>query len=132
MNTSPSPTQPSLDFDGPATLSADAYRRLARREFVQRQVAAFRDRFRPDFGEWLGKNITLWERFEREANHVWATGRTHYSSRTLWEVMRHHTALAESDSDFKINNNYAPDVARLYLLMYPDRAGFFELRGRDA
>jgi hypothetical protein len=111
-------------------VSAPAFRQVARREFVLRRVAERAADFRADFPEWLAKNMPLWERFEREANQVWNAGRRHYSSRTLWEVMRHHTTLAELDSDFKINNNFAPDIARLYLVMYPDRPGFFETRGR--
>jgi hypothetical protein len=111
-------------------VSAPAFRQVARREFVLRRAAERTADFRADFQEWLAKNMALWERFEREANQVWNAGRRHYSSRTLWEVMRHHTTLAELDSDFKINNNFAPDIARLYLVMYPDRPGFFETRGR--
>jgi hypothetical protein len=98
------------------------------RAFVCDFAVARSHSFRPEFPEWLQKNFHLWGRFESEANKIWGTGRRHYSSRTLWEVMRHHTMLTERDSDFKINNNFAPDVARLYLLIYPERDGFFELR----
>lgn len=117
--------QMALEF-----ISAPALRQVARRQYVLRRAAENADGFRPDFPEWLQRNMQLWERFEREANQVWDCGRRHYSSRTLWEVMRHHTTLAETDSEYKINNNFAPDVARLYLVMYPDRPGFFETRGR--
>lgn len=130
MHTPGTPT--SITFIPDYAARADAARCVARREFVLRRVAENAPKFRADFSEWLQKNMQLWERFELEANRVWAAGRVHYSSRTLWEVMRHHTALTECDGDFKLNNNRAPDVARLYLIMYADRAGFFETRGRDA
>jgi hypothetical protein len=122
--------QANLDLPPPAP--PENYRRAVRRQFVLRQVEGFSDRFKPDFGEWLFANMHVWEAFEREAERVWATGRRHYSSRTLWEVMRHETTLRERDGEFKLNNDRAPDIARLYLLMYPDRDGFFETRGRPA
>src|SRR6185437_6901071 len=117
--------QASLDF-----VSAPAYRQVGRRQYVLRKVFEHRERFRADFPGWLERNMHLWECFEREANLVWAAGRRHYSSRTLWEVMRHETGLRDTAGDFKVNNNYAPDVARLYLVLNPDRKDFFETRGR--
>ena len=84
--------------------------------------------FRADFAEWLETNWPLWEAFERQSNKVYLTGRKNYSARTIIEWMRHETLLAEVNSEFKINNNFAPDLARLYIQMYPSRAGFFELR----
>lgn len=98
------------------------------REFVLARVEANAATFREDFHAWISSNWHVWEGFEREANRIYDRGRRHYSSRTIWEVMRHERALAENDSDFKLNNNYAPEVSRLYLLMYPERQGFFELR----
>lgn len=51
--------------------------------------------FRPDFRAWLADNFHIWLAFEREANHVWTTGRRHYSARTIGEYLRHETALRE-------------------------------------
>jgi hypothetical protein len=114
-------------------ISAPTYRQLARREFVLRRVAESREKFKPDFGEWLKSNLHVWERFETEALRVWNAGRRRYSSRTLWEVMRHETAVrAANDGDFKLNDHRAPDVARLFLLLNPDKPDFFETRGRAA
>jgi hypothetical protein len=76
--------------------------------------------------------MELWEHFEAAASEAWDEGFRHYSSRTIWEVMRHRTRHRERSGAFKLNNDRAPDIARLYLLMYPDRAGFFETRGRPA
>lgn len=116
----------ALDF-----ISAPAYRQVGRREYVLRKVLEQRERFRPDFYDWLKSNLHVWERFEREAARVWNAGRRHYSSRTLWEVMRHETAVrAGNDGEWKLNNDRAPDVARLYLLLNPDKPDFFEVRGR--
>lgn len=88
--------------------------------------------FRAGFLAWLVANVHVWAAFEREANRVWHRGRRHYSARTLIEHLRHETALADDGADFKLNNNAAPDLARLYLLRYPERGDLFELRARPA
>lgn len=89
-------------------------------------------RYRPDFARWLAVNYAIWERFEREANKVYDRGRRHWSARTILEYMRHETALRENEGELKLNNNRAPDLARLYLTLYPERSDMFELRESDA
>ena len=84
--------------------------------------------FNPGFTAWLAQNTAVWQAFEREANKVWSRGRRHYSARTLIEFLRHETALGDSGDDFKINNNTAPDLARLYRITHPTREALFELR----
>jgi hypothetical protein len=85
--------------------------------------------FREDFHGWLDGNWHVYEAFELEANKV-AARRDHYSSRTIIEVLRHETALRESTNELglKINNNIAPDMARLWEMFHPLRKGFFEKR----
>lgn len=84
--------------------------------------------FTTGFLAWLADNRPIWDRFEMEATKLWNRGRKHYSARTIIEFLRHETALFEKDCTFRINNNIAPDLARLYRLRYPDRADFFETR----
>lgn len=85
--------------------------------------------FRHDFLSWLSANYGIWVAFEYEADRVWVRGRRHYSARTIGEYLRHETTLREGPgSGFKLNDHYVPDLARLYLLFHPDRAGFFERR----
>lgn len=84
--------------------------------------------FRPEFHDWLDSNWHVWQAFEAEANRVWNKGRAHYSARTIVHWLRHETVLSERGSEFKINNNYSPDLARLYAMIYPDRNHFFEYR----
>ena len=86
--------------------------------------------FRKDFKEWLLQNYHVWEAFEIEANKIWNVGYRHYSARTIGEVLRHQTALVEKPNKLglKLNNNLFPDLARLYMMMHPDREGFFERR----
>lgn len=122
-----------MDFDRPAPHAPEVYRQIARRQYLLRRVAEERQRFMPDFGQWLESNMHVWECFEREALRVWAAGRRHYSQRTLWEVMRHESATrAANDGEWKLNDRRTADVARLFLLLNPDKPDFFELRGRAA
>lgn len=120
-------TQLDIDF-----ISAPAYRQVARHEYVLRVALERHEQFRDGFYDWLRSNFRVWERFEREANAIWTSGRRHYSARTLWEFMRHETALREKDGDFKLNDHWPPSCARLYVMLYDDRAGFFETRGKAA
>ena len=102
------------------------YIREARRIATERQSA-----FRCDMYAWLldSRNVEVWRRFEQEANRLWASGRTHYSARTIGEYLRHNTLATDAGADFKVNDHIWPCLARLWTLLYPKRAGFFELRG---
>ncbi len=105
-------TQPALPFGDPLVAL----------------VREHADTFRPGFALWLRDNRHVWLAFEHEADRVWTRGRRHYSARTLVEYLRHETALADNGADFKINGNVVPDLARLYRLTHPARAGLFETR----
>lgn len=91
-------------------------------------VEARPDLFRSDFAAWLDANWHVYRRFEREVDAVWVRGRRHYSARTLVEVIRHETAVAEKQSRYKINNRFTADLSRLYGLCRPERANLFERR----
>jgi hypothetical protein len=107
-------------------------RALQERERVVDRAAGQAWHFRPDFIDWLRANFTVWQGFERQANAVYDIGRRHYSARTIGEFLRHETMLrASADGAFKLNNNRWPDLARLYLMLYPEREGFFELRSNE-
>lgn len=89
--------------------------------------------FPDDFLEWLPANIHIFEAFAHEAKKIIAKGFTHYSSYTIVEFLRHHTALQEYGSkedikEWKINNNHRPYLARLFDLVFPAKAGLFEYR----
>lgn len=86
--------------------------------------------FRPEFEAWLAANWLLWRRFEAEALKI-ARRRDHWSARTIWEYLRHETGLREADAMFKLNNNAAPDCARLFAMLYPAHEKLFEFRGGE-
>lgn len=86
----------------------------------------------PEFTTWVAENPAIVARFFLEAHRVWLRGRRHYSARTIIEFIRHETSLADaSDLAYKINNNVVPKLARLYLRIYPERDGLFELRNKE-
>src|SRR6266542_3410288 len=82
--------------------------------------------FRTTFPKWLADNLHIWREFKAQIDSLWDAGRAHYSSRTVVEWMRHETTLAEVESRWKINDHAAPDLARLWVCLHPDRVSFFE------
>lgn len=59
---------------------------------------------------------------------VKATGRKRLGVATLYERVRWEMAVATSDADFKLNNDYRAFYARLIMATEPDLAGLFETR----
>lgn len=91
------------------------------------------DLFTRDFLAYLPENLHVFEAFEREALKVAARGFKHYSARTIVEVLRHHSALAETgDGPWKLNDWRTPYLARLFALMQPGHADLFEFRQAKA
>lgn len=82
----------------------------------------------PSFVEWLRDNLDIYARFEIEAIRIAESGRDHYSAYTIKEYIRHETLLQDSESEFKINNNITPSLARLFALANPKYAGLFSYR----
>lgn len=60
------------------------------------------------------------------------TGRHKLGIKTLYERARWEIALATSDPDFKLNNNYTAYYARLIMRRESDLAGLFDLRVSEA
>lgn len=89
------------------------------------------EEFRPDFCNWLSHNLPIYAEFERQALLI-AARRDRYSARTIIEVIRHNSTIAEVSGAWKINNNRTPDMARLFSLSHPEHEGFFQLRDSDA
>lgn len=121
------PAQRALPLFGPPQgWQTDIFRR--RLTFML--VVANPDHFRRDFLSWLSLNHRVWVAFEYEADRIWGRGRRHYSARTIGEYLRHESAIREAPNEhgFKVNDHFWPDVARLYMLMHPERDGFFERR----
>ena len=101
-------------------------------DFFLRQPVqiAFRNKehFSDDFLVWLQSNEHVFHSFRDQVFLVIKRGFTHYSSKTIIEVLRHHSALSDSGVQYKLNNNVTPYLPRLFDLMYPEHAGLFEYR----
>lgn len=60
------------------------------------------------------------------------TGRHKLGIKTLYERARWEIAIATSDPDYKLNNNYTAFYARLIMAQERDLAGMFDLRVSEA
>lgn len=81
-----------------------------------------------EFLAWLPENLHVWEAFEKETFAVIKRGYQHYSAYTIVEFLRHHSAVTETNGEWKINNNVRPYLPRLFDLVHPAKAGLFEYR----
>ncbi len=91
-------------------------------------IADNQEQFSHEFIDWLPKNEHVWKAFVRETNKVIAIGFKHYSARTIIHVLRHHSAIAEKGTGWKISNNSSPYLARLFALKYPQFADIFQYK----
>lgn len=92
-------------------------------------VNANLDLFPSTFLAYLPDNLPVYEAFEREALNVIRKGRSHYSARTIIEVLRHNSTLSEEPAGcFKLNDWHTPYLSRLFGLMHPKHADLFERR----
>lgn len=89
---------------------------------------AHADQLSAEFLIWLPDNLHIWEAFAAQAIQVRQRGFKHYSSYTIVEFLRHHSAVEERGGEWKINNNVRPYLPRLFDLVYPHYAGLWEYR----
>lgn len=87
--------------------------------------------FTVGFAGWLANNMPLFCRCAFEAAQI-AKRVDHYSMRTIIEYVRHQTHISDSSIDFKVNNNSAPDMARLCMAAFPELDGLFAVRATPA
>ncbi len=95
---------------------------------IQDKINQNKEMFSNEFIKWFPDNMHVWHAFVIETIKVQQKGFKHYSARTIIHVLRHHSAVSENGSQWKINNNYSPYLARLYDLVYPKKSGLFEYR----
>ena len=95
---------------------------------VIRMVEFHHAKFTDEFRDWIPQNLHIWLAFEEQALAIIKRGFSHYSARTIIEVLRHHSALKETGGVWKIGNNAVPYLAWLFDLIHPAHAGLFEYR----
>ncbi len=93
-------------------------------------VRGYSLKFPDGFDDWLVGNLHVYLAFEAEALSV-AERREHYSARTIIEFLRHHTLLAEAGEGWKLDNDMAPGLARLFAAAHPRHGALFEFRERQ-
>lgn len=81
-----------------------------------------------EFMQWLPDNLHVWDAYVSEVFKVIRKGFKHYSSRTIIEVIRHHSAISDTDGIYKINDHSVPYLSRLFDMAYPQHKGLFEYR----
>lgn len=121
----------------PSSLRNGRVNNMLSEEKKERLLAIVRndpDSYRLDFLTWMPKNWHIIVAFFHQANRVWDSGRRHHSARDICAYLRHESAISEALSKssinpqgFKISNNASPYLARLYLAIFPDRDGLFQL-----
>ena len=81
------------------------------------------------FWRWIDtiEGMTTWLDFETKALKM-ARKRKRYSAKAIIEVIRWETSLKDG-TEFKINNNWSPGLARLWMHNYGrEYPNFFQLR----
>ena len=76
------------------------------------------------------QNPKVWELFVKFTGVAIARGFANYSAYAIFERIRWETDEADVDgkSTFKINNNYRPYYARMFMREFPHHKGFFRIR----
>ena len=82
------------------------------------------------FEEFYRLNPQVYTLLESMTRELVNRGRRKIGIKMLFEVLRWNYYMETDDpnSDFKINNNYAPYYSRLLLEKHPEWEGVFELR----
>jgi hypothetical protein len=81
--------------------------------------------------KWFVENWHVVEAFEEVALKLISMGRDHYSARTIVEVLVHQSAVKEISGTYKIGNDNAPDLARVFVVLHPEYVDFWEYRRPD-
>lgn len=74
------------------------------------------------------KRPDIYKAFIQKTFQMFRTGRKHYSHWTIMNVIRWHFDLENSETTFKVNNNFFACYARLAIFHHPELADFFQLR----
>jgi hypothetical protein len=86
------------------------------------------DIFPDEFVTYLSENFNVYDAFEREAFKVINRGYSHYSARTIIEVLRHHSNLSDNSEIWKLADHPMPYLSRLFAIHHPPHANLFSYR----
>ena len=80
------------------------------------------------FKQWHSENPEVYKEFNRLARKMISTGRKKYGAEIIINQIRWERDLKTKGDVFKINNDFKPILARLFIYNNPQYEGFFELR----
>ena len=76
------------------------------------------------FKKYHEENPQIYNEFKIIAKNLIAGNNTHIGARNIIEVIRYHTMISGNDQ-YKVNNNYSADYARLFEKDFPEYEGIF-------
>ncbi len=88
--------------------------------------------FVTDFKYFHAKNPEVYDLFKRFAFEAINKGHVRLSSEMIINRIRWETSVVTTDKDYKINNDYKPFYARLFMEEHPTYNNFFNTRGSHA
>jgi hypothetical protein len=84
------------------------------------------------FGEWIQtrQGRAVYRYFKHFTFRLARVGKKRYSARQICGRIRWHVEVDRNEpaDEFKVNNNYTPDLARKFMEENPQFEGFFETR----
>ena len=84
---------------------------------------------RPTFEQYHAENPDIYKQFEKFTLMAINKGFQHYGAKAVFEWIRFYTGIFGT-GDFKVNNTFTPDYARLFESNHPKYKGIFEKRQR--
>lgn len=90
----------------------------------QRPMSVLEQRFR----EFHANNPRVYELFREFTLQAIGAGRKRYGAFAILNRIRWHVEIETRGDEFRINNNWSPFYARLFMLDHPQHDGFFETR----
>lgn len=94
----------------------------------QRTMTRLEQRFR----EFHASNPRVYELFVKFTLQVVRAGRKRYGAFAILNRIRWHVEIETRGDEFKVNNNWSPFYARLFMQDHPQHDGFFETRASEA
>ena len=83
---------------------------------------------REKFLDFHKKNPAVFRELVKLTRTAYDAGKKKIGIKMLIEVVRWERFIQTTDTDFKINNNYAPYYARAIMKTYPEFDGIFDVR----
>ena len=95
---------------------------------MSKQVNFLKEPIEVKFQNFDRENPHVYEMFKKLSLDMFAKGHSRAGSKMLIEVIRWQTMTKTTDKDYKINNNYAPYLARKFVREFPQHLDKFNFR----